>query len=244
MHCAIVADIHANLTAFTAVLDDIERRGGADEVWCLGDIVGYGPEPRECIAKIRQVSQVCILGNHDAAAIGKVDLATFNPDAAAANRWTAEQLSSQDHDFLEQLPMVVERGDFTLTHGSPREPVWEYLLSPKSARDNLAHFSTRFCLVGHTHVPRAFICEETGECSLRILTPEQPLALVGGRTFINPGAVGQPRDGDPRASYATYDDEAGTVTLHRIPYDIQTTQARMMEHGLPTSLVTRLSQGV
>ena len=244
MRYAILADIHSNLAALTAVLDDIERRGGVDEVWCLGDVVGYGPEPRECIARLRQVSQVCVLGNHDGAVIGKVDISFFNPDAAAANRWTAGQLGPEDRDFLEQLPPVIERGDFTLAHGSPREPIWEYLLSTQSAQDNLAHFRTRFCFVGHTHVPVVFTCGETGVCTAQRFGPEQPLALEESRTIINPGAVGQPRDGDPRASYATYDDKAGVATRYRVTYDIRATQARMVQRGLPMSLVARLSRGL
>ena len=244
MRYAILADIHANLAALTAVLDDIERRGEADEIWCLGDVVGYGPEPRECIARLRQVSQVCVLGNHDGAAVGKVDISVFNPDAAVANRWTAKQLTPDDRDFLEELPTVIEMGDFTLAHGSPREPVREYLLSIQSAQDNLAHFRTRYCLVGHTHTPAVFTCEETGVCSAQHLTPERPLAPGKGRMIINPGAVGQPRDGDPRASYATYDDEAGVVTLYRVAYDVRATQTKMTERGLPMSLVARLSRGL
>lgn len=244
MRYAILADIHSNLEALIAVLGDIEHRGGADEVWCLGDIVGYGPEPRECMSRLREMDRICVLGNHDAAVTGQVDIAMFNRDAAVANTWTARQLPPEDSDYLSQLPLVAEKGDFTLVHGSPREPIWEYLLWTESARENLSHFRTRFCLVGHTHSPLVFTCDEAGGCSAQHFAPESPLVLGTSRLIINPGAVGQPRDGDPRASYAIYDGDAGVVRLHRIPYDIRTTQARMVEQGLPMPLVSRLAHGL
>ena len=244
MHYAILADIHSNLAALIAVLDDIKRRGGVDEVWCLGDIVGYGPDPHDCISRLRQMNHVCVMGNHDGAAIGKVDISVFNPDAATANRWTARQLTPDESDYLSHLPLVIEKGDFTLTHGSPREPIWEYLLSTWSAQENLAHFRTRFCFVGHTHSPLVFACEETGGCAAHHFEPESPLVLGERRLIINPGAVGQPRDGDPRASYAIYDSDARVVNLHRVPYDIRATQTSMMAQGLPAALATRLSHGV
>jgi len=244
MRCAILADIHSNLEAFTAVLDDIEDRGGADEVWCLGDVVGYGPEPRECIARLRETEHVCVVGNHDGAAIGKLDVSVFNPHAAIASRWTAQQLEAEDRQYLGDLRPVIEKADFTLVHGSPREPLWEYLLSTWSAEQSLAHFSTRFCLVGHTHAPAVFTFDDDGRCSARQFLPDNPLVLGERRLLINPGAVGQPRDGDPRASYAIYDSEAATVHLYRVPYDIPATQAKMMDRGLPMPLAARLSHGL
>jgi len=153
---AIIADIHANLAAFTAVLDDIARQGGVEEVWCLGDVVGYGPDPHQCIELLRHYDHVCVAGNHDWAAIGKLSLSEFNPDAAAASRWTAQQLSPEDVAYLESLPLVIEKDDFTLVHGSPREPIWEYLLSISAARQNFTYFQSQFCLVGHSHVPLVF----------------------------------------------------------------------------------------
>src|SRR3972149_303792 len=129
MRYAIISDIHANLAAFTAVLDDIKGRGGVDSVWCLGDIVGYGPDPHECIEALRQIDHICVAGNHDLAAIGKISTSEFNPEAAESCHWTARQLSLSDIAYLEKLPMVIEEGGFTLVHGSPRDPVWEYLLT-------------------------------------------------------------------------------------------------------------------
>ena len=243
MRYAIIADIHANLAAFTAVLDDIEHRGGVDEVWCLGDVVGYGPDPHQCLELLRQRNHVCVAGNHDRAAIGKLDTAYFNPDAAAACHWTAQQLSPEDRQYLESLPLVIEKDDFTLVHGSPREPVWEYLLSTSNASENFAYFQSKFCLIGHSHVPLVFRHTDTGACSFSQLSTNIGLVLGKSRLIINPGGVGQPRDGEPRASYAIYDSETGIIKLYRVTYDISATQNKMAEHGLPMRLAARLSYG-
>ena len=244
MRYAIIADIHANLAAFNAVLDDIQRRGGVEEVWSLGDVVGYGPEPHECISLLRQTTDVCVAGNHDWAAAGKLDTSDFNPAAAAACHWTAKQLSPGDIEYLSNLPLVIEKGDFTLVHGSPREPIWEYLLSTGIARENFAYFKSQFCLVGHSHRPVVFSYGENGTCSVSLFPTDGRLVLGESRMIINPGGVGQPRDGDPRASYAIYDSESKIIRLYRVDYDINATQAKMMAHGLPRQLVVRLSYGM
>ncbi|MBI2832108.1 MAG: metallophosphoesterase family protein [Chloroflexi bacterium] len=243
MRYAIIADIHSNLAAFAAVLNDIERRGGVEEIWCLGDIVGYGPDPHRCIELLRQHKNVSVAGNHDRAAAGQLSTAEFNPDAAAAVRWTAPHLTPEDFEYLKNLPMVIEKGDFTLVHGSPREPIWEYLLSISAARENLVYFKTRYCLVGHSHVPLVIEEMEAGQVFFKQFPPDIELKVGQNRLLINPGGVGQPRDGDPRASYAIYDGEAGTVVHHRVPYVISATQARMREFDLPEYLVTRLEYG-
>ena len=244
MRYALIADIHANLAAFTAVLDDIEHRGGVEELWCLGDVVGYGPDPNQCIELLRRHNHVCVAGNHDLAAIGKLDTAEFNPDAALAVRWTAQKLGPAESQYLESLPSVIEKEDFTLVHGSPREPIWEYLISISSAKENFAYFSSPFCLVGHSHVPLVFKSDEASTCSFIPLATSIGLALGKSRLIINPGGVGQPRDGDPRASYAIYDSEAGIVRLYRVPYDINATQNKMVRQNLPIRLAIRLGQGV
>ena len=244
MRYAIIADIHANLAAFTAVLDDIDRRGGVAEVWCLGDMVGYGPDPDECIGLLRKPGHICIVGDNDWAVAGKLNLSALDPDTAAACRWTIEQLSPEDKAYLGNLPQLIELGDFTLVHGSPREPIWEYLLSVSNARENFDFFQTRYCLVGHSHVPLLFKQGETGSCSFSQPSTDIGLALGEGRLIFNPGGVGQPRDGDPRASYAIYESEARIVRLYRVPYDIEATQARMLEHKLPIRLIDRLSYGM
>ncbi len=244
MRYAIMADIHANLSAFKAVLMDIVHQGGADMLWCLGDVVGYGPDPHECIELLRQTNHVCVAGNHDWAAIGKVDTGDFNPDAAAACQWTAKQLNSADVAYLTQLPLVIEDGDFTLVHGSPREPIWEYLVSTGVAKENFAYFKSQFCLVGHSHIPLVFSYGGGDDCAASRFLTSVELAKNGKRFIINPGGVGQPRDGDPKASYAIYDSETRLVKLYRVPYDIRATQDKMVECGLPLRLVARLSYGM
>jgi len=243
MRYAILADIHANLAALTAVLKDIEVKGGVDEIWCLGDIVGYGPEPAECIKLLRKYKPVCVSGNHDLGATGKLELTFFNPPAAEACRWTAEHLSAADILYLSELPATIKRGDFLLAHGSPKDPALEYIMSPSIAERNFAHFDTRFCLAGHTHVPVAYKLEEKGMVATVALRPGIGLVMIEHRIILNPGSVGQPRDGDPRASYGIYDSEGEIFRLYRIPYDIRATQDKMMQAGLPIQLVTRLEQG-
>ena len=243
MRYAIIADIHANLTAFEAVLDDMERRGGVDEIWCLGDIVGYGPDPHECIERLRQYNHVCVAGNHDWGAIGKISTADFNPDAALACQWTAGQLNRKDIKYLEKLPPSIDKDTFKLVHGSPREPIWEYVISIGIARENFNFFQSPYCLVGHSHVPLVFR-EEDGACTSSRLVDNIGLAVGESRLILNPGGVGQPRDGDPRASYAIYDSETRMVRLHRIPYDVAAVQDKMMEKGLPVRLAVRLQQGI
>jgi len=244
MRCAIIADIHANLAALKAVLVDVKQRGGVEEIWCLGDIVGYGPDPHDCIELLRQTKHICVVGNHDLAAVGQIDTADFNPDAVTVSEWTAEHLNSQDVRYIKNLPRVINKDDFTIVHGSPREPIWEYVLSISGARENFAYFKTQFCLLAHTHVPAAFSYDEGGVCSFRQFAPDKELVLAEERLIINPGAVGQSRDGDPRASYAIYDSDKQRFWLYRVPYDITETQSRMVEQKLPMRLVARLSHGV
>jgi diadenosine tetraphosphatase ApaH/serine/threonine PP2A family protein phosphatase len=241
MRFAILADIHSNLAAFEAVLSDADSRGGFDKIWCLGDVVGYGPDPSECIKRLRQFEHVCIAGNHDWAAIGKMDTSEFNPVAAAAAHWTEEKLTAEDRDYLLSLPFILCEDGFTLVHGSPREPIWEYLLSTEAAQDNFAYFETAYCLVGHSHIPLIF--ELVADTAVYREFRETNLKLEEKRMIINPGGVGQPRDSDPRASYAIYDSEAQTVSHYRVEYDIPATQKKMAEQGLPTPLILRLSVG-
>jgi predicted phosphodiesterase len=243
MRYAILGDIHSNLVAFQAVLDDIKSKGGFDEIWCLGDIVGYGPEPHACIELLRGYNHICVAGNHDWAAIGRIDISDFNPDAAQACQWTAKQLSGEDVNYLQKLPDKLIRGDFTLVHGSPRQPVWEYLLSADDACDNFSYFDTRFCLVGHSHMPLIFLQDEDGNCFGAKFPDEIKLSPESHRLIVNPGGVGQPRDGDPRASYAIYDSDAQVMYHYRVNYDINTTQREMVKHKLPASLIYRLNYG-
>jgi len=243
MRYLILSDIHANLAALEAVLEDA---GEFDKIWCLGDLVGYGPEPNECIEKLRQFDHLCVAGNHDWAALDRLDLEEFNVDAQKSCRWTQAQLTPDNRAYLEGLPTTLIEEGFTLVHGSPRQPVWEYVLYPSIARPNFKHFGTQFCLVGHTHVPVVFSLtqQEFGEyCELLQLQLNSPTPLGDLRSIINPGSVGQPRDGDSRASYMLLDLEHDTIEYRRVVYPIARTQKLMAEANLPERLITRLAHG-
>lgn len=241
MHCLIISDIHANLVALETVLADAPP---FDIVWCLGDLVGYGPNPNECIERIQDFPHVCLAGNHDWAALGKLDLRSFNTDARNANLWTRSQLTPGARDYLNELPTHLEQEGFYLAHASPREPVWEYILDANVAYANFAHFSTPVCLIGHTHVPIVFeLHEQQQRCDLMLSPLPNPVRLGQRRMIINPGSVGQPRDSDPRASYAMLDLENMTWEFHRVAYPVEITQERMRARNLPWRLIERLEMG-
>ena len=248
MRYAILSDIHGNLAALRAVLGDL---GSVDAVWCLGDVVGYGPDPNQCVDLIRQTAAVCLAGNHDHAASAQFDLEAFNPDAAKAILWTRQQLTSQNLDYLAGLPSLQQVDQITLAHGSPRDPIWEYVLSVRTAQENFPHFRTALCLVGHTHHPAVFR-QMDGTVRQLAVTAGVPLSLgTGGagvargaaRCLINPGSVGQPRDGDPRSSYLILDTAAQTARFVRVEYRVEETQTRMLRAHLPARLITRLEYG-
>jgi diadenosine tetraphosphatase ApaH/serine/threonine PP2A family protein phosphatase len=243
MRYLVLSDIHSNLAALQAVLEDA---GPVDETWCLGDVVGYGPDPSACVELLRARPLRCIAGNHDWATLDKLDLDDFNPDARRANLWNREQLTPQNMEFLDALPETLVVDEFTLVHGSPRFPIWEYIIYGATALDNFAYFDTSICFVGHTHIPMIF---RLGGKKGRGVSEEMPSAMGGPvnlgaeRLIINPGSVGQPRDGDARASYAIVDTEAETVEHRRVGYPIEETQEKMREHGLPARLTARLEYG-
>jgi predicted phosphodiesterase len=242
MRCLILSDIHSNLEALDAVLD---AAGSVDQVWCLGDVVGYGPSPNECVDRLLALPNlICLAGNHDWAVLGKLDLRDFNPDARQASIWTQEQLSAAARDWLEARPEVVVQQQFTLVHGSPRHPIWEYILHASTASSSFDYFDTRYCLVGHTHTPAIFRQRQHGGESEALALPERHLlTLDEARLIINPGSVGQPRDGDRRASYALLDLETHTLEICRTSYPYQRTQDKMLEAGLPSRLILRLAYG-
>ncbi len=239
MRTLVISDIHANLTALEAVL---ASAGEVDAVWCLGDVVGYGPDPNECIARLTTLPDlVCLQGNHDAAAIGQLPLESFNAEARTSVEWLREMLTPESLAFLQGLqPLRVERG-VTLAHASPRQPVLEYLLDSYSALENFDHFETPFCFVGHTHVPVLFIKHGAG---INLQIPETNTSLeLHDRCIANPGSVGQPRDRDPRAAYAIFDPQDASWHYNRVEYDIPQVQARMLAAGLPERHISRLSGG-
>lgn len=239
MRIAVLSDIHSNLPALEAVRADLPP---VDEVWVLGDIVGYGPQPNEVIRVLQELGARSVLGNHDGAAIGTVPADEFNPDARTAIEWTATQLDSNSRAYLATLPEVRVSGDLTAVHGSPRDPIWEYILSPGIAADNLASFETWVCLFGHTHVPIIFRAED-GRVDALAAMPGEPVRLDARRALINPGSVGQPRDGIPASAYAILDDREAVAEFRRVGYDIGLTQRLMHEAGLPPRLAERLSWG-
>jgi len=246
MRIAIISDVHSNLAALEAVLRHAQAQRALDGLWCLGDTVGYGPQPRECLRRLQEAGARMLVGNHDLAAIGQLPVEDFNPDAATAALWTGRQLGPEERQLIAGLPQVVEEGQFTLVHGTLRWPVWEYLYSYDAARGHLERQQSPFGLVGHTHVPMLVVegPEFQQGCELYYLEDGATVELKGeGRLVINPGGVGQPRDGDPRASYAVYDSEAATITIHRVEYDIADTQKLMVAAGLPRWLIDRLTVG-
>ena len=240
MRILLVSDIHSNLDALDAVVTDAASNGDIDGVWCLGDIVGYGPEPMACLERLWGLGALSIMGNHDGGAVGNVSLRTFNPIAAEACRWTARQLTDEAKRYLESLPQRLTEGPFTLVHGTPNDPIWEYLVSYSQAEAAWNAIDTSTLLVGHSHLP--FVCQE-GQPMERDLEHGQHISIDGRRLAINAGSVGQPRDGDPRAAYAVYDGTTETVELRRVAYDVRPTQRRMAEAGLPEPLISRLSVG-
>lgn len=241
MRYLIVADIHSNLEAFTAVLRSAKGEGEITEIWCLGDIIGYGPDPRGCLQLLREHPHICVAGNHDLAAIGKIDTSDFNVAAALATNWTSQHLSNEDIQYIESLPLKKEVGNFTLVHGSPRGPIWEYVLSPVEALASLPYIFTDYCLFGHSHVPDLFQFE--GNDCYQIQLPST-LRPDKNRFMLNPGGVGQPRDRDPRASFVIYDSVSNSIRHYRVKYDISATQEKMTRLGLPQSLANRLSYGM
>jgi predicted phosphodiesterase len=246
MRIAALSDVHSNLEALEAVLADL---GPVDGIWLLGDIVGYGPAPQQVVERLREAGAIGVRGNHDDAAGGGESIELFNPDGYMAMQWTRARIDERTRLYLAGLPerTVPHGSDFTLAHGSPSDPIWEYLDLPAAAARNLSAFDTPYCLVGHTHVPRVFREADARAAPPRMETVrigrEGRLELDARRLVVNPGSVGQPRDGDPRASYMLIDTDAGAVTWHRVAYDVAATQRAIMAAGLPANLALRLAFG-
>ncbi len=242
MRVAIISDIHANRHAFEAVLDDIAE-SSVEEVWCLGDLVGYGGEPDACVSLAREHATVCLAGNHDLAVTGDVSLEDFSRTAAAAVRWTRGAISDKTREFLGGLRPAGERYAVGLYHASPREPVWEYVLAAGLAERCLDTQTHRMCLIGHSHVALSFERQVGASVTGAWRGEGSEVGLGDSEWLLNPGSVGQPRDGDPRAACAIYDSEAGVVDYRRIVYDVEGAQRKIREAGLPPILADRLSVG-
>lgn len=242
MRYLVISDVHANLEALEAVLADV---GPFDATLCLGDLVGYGPNPNECVNTVRELPRLtCLVGNHDLAALGALDLSEFNSYARRAAEWTDAELGTDVRAFLMNLEPAGALGDFALAHASPRDPVWEYMETARQGPPNFALFDGPACFVGHTHVPRVFT-EGNGQSNVTMPKHGDEVPThSGGRKIVNPGGVGQPRDGDPRAAYALLDTETGIVSYCRVEYPVEMTQSKILAAGLPPPLAYRLSAGV
>ena len=241
MKILVISDVHANLTALEAVL---ASAGTVDAVWCLGDIVGYGPDPNECVQRVRALPHLsCVMGNHDIAVVNDRNIDKFNDDAEKSIRFTKEKLAPENLAFLKKLREKVITQTMTLAHGSPRNPVWEYLVEPFVAMMNFAYFSTQLAFVGHSHLPIAFTMDANGDKIIRTIAEGDLEMPISGRAILNPGSVGQPRDRDPRASYGLFDPETSVWKIVRVEYDIASVQQRILDSGLPEKGAQRLSTG-
>ncbi len=242
MRIAVISDVHANEHALRAVLEAIDA-ATPDTVWCLGDTIGYGPAPNECCSAVAERAALSLVGNHDLVGIGTLSLEDFNEDAAVAARWTREVLDEPSRTFLSALEPTATLDGCELFHASPRDPVWDYVLSAEVAYESLARTQAPVVLVGHSHVALAIGLTHDGLDGG--LAPDGTLLeLGGGRWLLNPGSVGQPRDGDPRAAWLELDLGAQVARFHRVAYPIERTQEQIRAAGLPEALAQRLEHGV
>jgi len=240
MKLALLSDVHGNLEALDAVLADVAA-SGVTAIACLGDFVGYGASPNECVARLRGVVDVAVLGNHDAAALGRLTLGRFHSDAATTARWTDQHLTAECRDWLGSLPMSVAWHGHRIVHATPTEPEeWHYVLSIEDARYEFAGFAERVCFIGHSHSPGVF---GTDGGMVSYARAARVAFEPGRRYIVNVGSVGQPRDGDPRAAWLAYDEEHDTVEHRRVEYDVERASARIKDAGLPAFLAERIKWG-
>jgi predicted phosphodiesterase len=248
MRIAIISDIHANLPALEAVLESISGTD-AEEIWCLGDVVGYGAQPDECTQLVADRCAICLVGNHDLAVLDELDISTFSPAAAAAVRWTQEEMSAETAEFLSGLEPENPELEVALYHASPRDPVWEYVLWPDQAAECIRVQDRRVSFIGHSHVALYFAADDEDpedralEASGAQAGAGTELDLSDGRWLINPGSVGQPRDGDARAAWLELDTGGWTARFHRVEYDIDRAAEAIVATDLPEHLARRLYVG-
>jgi predicted phosphodiesterase len=246
LRIAVLSDIHSNLPALEAVLEAVEK-AGVDQLWCLGDLVGYGADPDACTTLIRERSQVCLVGNHDLAVLGELDVSSFSETAKAAVEWTQAEAGEETLGFLRELGPALDHDGLGLFHASPRDPIWEYVLSIDQAEAGLDAQQQRIGLIGHSHVALFFTRPEgrprPGFAHGAQASDGALLDVDDGAWLINPGSVGQPRDGDPRAAWLELDTDEWTARFHRVTYDIPAAAASILAAGLPQALAERLSIG-
>ena len=244
MRIGILSDIHSNLPALEAVLEDVDRHG-PEVLWCLGDVVGYGAEPDACARVVEETCDVCLVGNHDLAVTGVLDLDSFSPTAAAAARWTREVVAERTLDYLRGLEPLDESREVALYHASPRDPIWEYVLWPDQAAECLDAAASRISLIGHSHVSLFFLAPEAEGAHVRGAQAADgtELDLGEGRWLVNPGSVGQPRDRDARAAWLELDTDNWTAVYHRVEYDVARAVEAIASTDLPDQLGKRLYTG-
>jgi diadenosine tetraphosphatase ApaH/serine/threonine PP2A family protein phosphatase len=245
LRVAVFSDVHSNQPALETLLEGIEA-SGVEELWCLGDVVGYGAQPDACAELVRERCDVCLAGNHDRAVLGGLDVSSFSDTAAAAVEWTRENASAGTLDFLRGLEPAGAREGIGLFHASPSNPIWEYVLSIDQAEAELNALEERIGLIGHSHISLFFTRPEgaaAGEAQGAQAGDGALLDLGSGAWLLNPGSVGQPRDGDPRAAWLELDTEELTARFHRVPYDIATAAETILAAGLPSQLAERLATG-
>jgi len=241
MKVLIMSDIHGNRTALEAVL---EAAGSVDAVWCLGDIIGYGPDPNDCVAIVKEIPNLtCLRGNHDSAVIGLTERTKFNHSAQKVLEWTENQLNPIHRQYLLGLSPQVEIDDVTLAHGSPRDPTWEYIMDVYTATANFDYFTTPYCFIGHSHLPVLYYIKNGKDLANVTFVYPGDKTKLPEKCIVNPGSVGQPRDHDPRAAFTIFDTEEKTWTQHRVNYDVVEVQERMSQAGLPSEYIQRLDLG-
>ena len=239
MKYAIIADIHSNLEALRVVLQDAKNQQCTHYV-CLGDVVGYNANPKECLDIIRDMGMPCVKGNHDEYCSSETNLEGFNPHAAEAIQWTRQQLTEEDRQWLKELKYIRLVASFQIVHATLDGPQrWGYVFDRLAAAASFTYQNTAVCFFGHTHVPVAFIRDSV----VRGGTYSKFKIEAGRKYFVNVGSVGQPRDGNPKAAYVIYDMDEGSVELRRLDYDIAAAQAKIMAAGLPPRLAERLALG-
>ncbi len=241
MRIALLSDVHGNRPAFEAVLDDVDSEG-AEEIWCLGDLVGYGAEPDDCVALARERCNMSLAGNHDMVVTGEIPISDFSRDAAAAARWTQENIAEDTMAYLKGLVPADPAREPALYHASPRDPVWEYVLSTWQADECMDLMDARVAAVGHSHVALWFHREDDGNVS-GAQAIEEERDLSSGDWLLNPGGVGQPRDGDPRAAWLLLDTDTWKATWRRVEYPIDEAARAIEDAGLPIDLAERLYNG-
>jgi predicted phosphodiesterase len=241
LRVAVISDIHANLHALETVLEAIDVEP-PDKLWCLGDLVGYGPRPNEVVALVQGRADLCLVGNHDLAALGQIDLGDFTPDAAVSARWTQAVLLDEHRSYLESLSPAAQADGIELFHASPRDPIWEYVITEEAALDALEQTRARVVMVGHSHLALAIALLDA-ELGGGLAPAGSEADLAEGRWLLNPGSVGQPRDGDPRAAWIELDLDARRARFRRTAYPIERTQAEIRERELPEALAERLAHG-